>query len=97
MKTGGPSVTPDQWEDFFVWLYLPGSDLKPSLSYPNSLTASWRYDANNQLLQVCNAFDVNDDEGVIATQSSPGGSHLVATAYTANSLNQYSSISTSDF
>ena len=58
---------------------------------------TYNHDANNRLLQVYNAFDVNDDEGVIATQSSPGGSQLVATAYTANNLNQYSSISTSDF
>ena len=27
--------------------------------YPNGLTASWAYDANDQLLQVCNAFPTN--------------------------------------
>ena len=27
--------------------------------YPNGLTASWTYDANNQLLQVCNATTTN--------------------------------------
>jgi RHS repeat-associated protein len=43
----------------FVWNYLDGSDLKSSLSYPNGLTASWSYDANNQLLQVCNATPTN--------------------------------------
>ena len=43
----------------FSWNYLPGSDLKSSLAYPNGLTASWTYDANNQLLQVCNAFPTN--------------------------------------
>jgi len=43
----------------FSWNYLPGSDLKSSLSYPNGLTASWTYDANNQLLQVCNATPTN--------------------------------------
>ena len=43
----------------FTWSYLPGSDLKSSLSYPNGLFASWTYDANNQLLQVCNAFPTN--------------------------------------
>ena len=43
----------------FQWTYLPGSDLKQSLTYPNGLTASWTYDANNQLLQVCNAFPTN--------------------------------------
>ena len=43
----------------FTWSYLPGSDLKSSLAYPNGLTASWTYDANNQLLQICNAFPTN--------------------------------------
>ncbi len=43
----------------FSWAYLPGSDLKASLQYPNGLTASWQYDANNQLIQVCNATPTN--------------------------------------
>ena len=43
----------------FTWSYLPGSDLKSSLEYPNGHTASWQYDANGQLLQVCNAFPTN--------------------------------------
>ena len=43
----------------FTWSYLPGSDLKSSLFYPNGLTASWTYDANGQLLQVKNAFPTN--------------------------------------
>lgn len=43
----------------FTWNYLAGSDLKSSLDYPNGLTASWQYDANNQLLQVKNAFPTN--------------------------------------
>ena len=43
----------------FTWNYLAGSDLKSSLAYPNGLTASWQYDANNQLLQVKNAFPTN--------------------------------------
>ena len=43
----------------FVWSYLAGSDLKSSLTYPNGITASWQYDSNNQLLQVCNATSTN--------------------------------------
>ena len=43
----------------FTWSYLPGSDLKSSLSYPNGLTATWTYDANGQFLQVKNAFPTN--------------------------------------
>ena len=43
----------------FSWSYLAGSDLKSSLSYSNGLTASWAYDANSRLLQVCNATPTN--------------------------------------
>lgn len=43
----------------FTWNYLAGSDLKSLLAYPNGLSASWAYDANNQLLQVCNATLTN--------------------------------------
>ena len=43
----------------FTWSYYPGTDLKSSLVYPNRLSASWVYDANNQLLQVCNATPTN--------------------------------------
>ena len=46
-------------ENEFVWSYLPNSDLKASLQYPNGLSASWTYDANNQLLQVRNATPTN--------------------------------------
>ena len=46
-------------ENEFVWNYLPNSDLKSSLTYPNGLTATWTYDANNQLLQVRNATTTN--------------------------------------
>ena len=43
----------------FSWSYLQGSDLKSSLAYPNGLSSSWAYDANNQLLRVCNATPTN--------------------------------------
>ncbi len=55
---------------------------------------------------VQDAFGYNDRSEVVPVSKSvgrddpiapPGGSQLVATAYTANSLNQYTSISTSDF
>ena len=55
-RTGG---SPVQDEATFSWSYLPGSDLKSSLAYPNGLSASWAYDAKGQLLQVCNAFPTN--------------------------------------
>ena len=66
--TGGAGVPPAQGgcgvlaasnENGFHWTYLPGSDIKSSLTYPNGLTASWRYDANDQLLQVRNATLTN--------------------------------------
>ena len=50
---------PTQNSNSFQWTYLDGSDLKSSLDYPNGLTASWTYDANNQLSQVCNATPTN--------------------------------------
>ena len=53
------STTTTNLYNYFRWTYLPGSDLKSSLAYPNGLTASWQYDANNQLLQVCNATPTN--------------------------------------
>ena len=53
------SPTPTQNSNCFVWSYLPGTDLKSALAYPNGLSASWTYDANAQLLQVCNAFLTN--------------------------------------
>ena len=53
------SMLADGSDTPFVWSYLPGSDLKSSLAYPNGLTASWAYDANGQLLQVQNAFPSN--------------------------------------
>ena len=43
----------------FSWSYLDGTDLKSSLAYPNGLTASWSYDADENLLQVCNATATN--------------------------------------
>lgn len=43
----------------FTWSYLLGSDLKSTLVCPTDLTASWSYDANNQLLQVRNATSTN--------------------------------------
>ena len=135
----------------FTWSYLPGSDLKSSLAYPNGLTASWTYDANDQLLQVRNAtptdvisqYDYTYDaagrrieiarSGTAMSESrtdsygynvrneltsatktggpaSPEyayqyddiGNRITSTdlttnrTYTANSLNQYSAITTSD-
>ncbi len=59
MHTGRTGVSPVPNEVPFIWSYLPGSDLKSSLAYPNGLTAFWQYDANNQLLQVCNATPTN--------------------------------------
>ena len=53
------SMLADGSETSFVWNYLDGSDLKSSLAYPNGLTATWTYDANNLLLQVCNATPTN--------------------------------------
>ena len=98
-RTGG---SPVQDEGTFSWSYLPGSDLKSSLAYPNGLTSSWQYDANSQLLQVCNATPTNvisqydtisfayhyDDIGNRESSSERGSNSV----YTANSLNQYAAV-----
>ncbi|MBQ6339282.1 MAG: RHS repeat protein [Kiritimatiellae bacterium] len=57
--TNTQTLTTQTLTNCFAWSYLPGSDLKSSLAYPNGLTASWTYDANDQLLQVCNAAPTN--------------------------------------
>ncbi len=59
MQVPDPNTQTPQTLKHFTWSYLPGSDLKSSLAYPNGLTAAWTYDANNQLLQVCNSFPTN--------------------------------------
>ena len=44
--------------DGFVWEYLPGSNLKSKLTYPNGATAEWTYESNRDLLtQVKNTFN----------------------------------------
>ena len=43
----------------FHWSYVPGSDLKSQLIYPNGLTTSWQYDGVNRLIQVCNSTSTN--------------------------------------
>ena len=59
MAEGRIGVLTASNENEFVWSYLPNTDLKASLLYPNGLTASWTYDANNQLLRVRNATPTN--------------------------------------
>ena len=59
MAEGRSGVLTASNENEFVWSYLPNTDLKASLQYPNGLTASWQYDANNQLIQVCNVTPTN--------------------------------------
>lgn len=152
------SMLADGSDTPFVWSYLPGSDLKSSLAYPNGLTASCAYDANGQLLEVQNAFPSNtisqydyaydaagrriqiarsgsamsenrtdvfgynargelvfsrgaaegaendfayeyDDIGnrITSSEIDAGRDELVSSAYAANNLNQYTSISNSAF
>ena len=59
MSQGGSGIPTASNGCEFHWTYLSGSNLKTSLQYPNGLTASWQYDANNQLLQVRNAMTTN--------------------------------------
>ena len=44
--------------DGFAWEYLPGSDLKSTLTYPNGATAEWTYEPHRDLLtQVKNTVN----------------------------------------
>ncbi len=44
--------------DGFAWVYLPGSDLKSTLTYPNGATAEWTYEPHRDLLtQVKNTVN----------------------------------------
>ncbi len=58
-QSNDPNNPNNQTIKQFSWSYHVGSDLKLSLAYPNGLNASWLYDANNQLLHVCNATPTN--------------------------------------
>ncbi len=58
-QSNDPNNPNNQTIKQFSWSYHVGSDLKSSLAYPNGLNASWLYDANNQLLHVCNATPTN--------------------------------------
>ena len=54
-QSNNPNNSNNQTISQFSWFYIPGSDLKSSLSYPNDLTASWAYDSRNNITQVHNA------------------------------------------
>ena len=56
----------------FAWAYLPGSDLKARLTYPNGLTAEWAYEPGRDLLTA-------------VTNSLPDGTALSTYVY-ANDL-----------
>ncbi len=56
--------------DGFAWEYLPGSDLKSKLTYPNGATAEWAYEPHRDLLtrvtntlggEVLSQFDYTND------------------------------------
>jgi YD repeat-containing protein len=118
--------------DGFVWQYMPGTDLKQSLTYPNGTVAEWVYEPQRDLLTlvsngVFSAYAYENDatgrrvsknterygynnrgELISATNEVDAtsyaytfdniGNRIVAdelgtnTAYTANTLNQYTSI-----
>ncbi len=62
----------------FHWEYLPGSDLKARLTYPNGLTAEWAYEPERDLLTA-------------VTNSLPNGTTLSAYVYTNDLLGRRSS------
>ena len=56
----------------FTWSYLPGSDLKSSLAYPNGLTASWTYGNRGELLGVDNALPSGSVSRFVYTYDAAG-------------------------
>ena len=62
----------------FRWDYLPGSDLKKNLTYPNGLTAEWAYEPERDLLAA-------------VTNSLPHGTVQSAYAYTNDLLGRRTS------
>ena len=74
--------------DGFVWEYLPGSNLKSTLTYPNGATAEWTYESNRNLLtQVKNTFngavisqyDYTNDLGGRRTEIGKSGTMMAQT------------------
>jgi len=88
MHTGRTGVPPVLNEEPFTWSYLPGSNLKSSLAYPNGLTASWQYDANGQLLQAKNAFPTNTISQYDYTYDAAGRRVQIARSGSAMSENR---------
>jgi RHS repeat-associated protein len=122
--------------DGFAWQYLPGTDLKQSLAYPDGTVAEWVYEPRRDLLtlvsnDVFSAYAYENDaagrrisknterygynvrgELIAATNTAPVahyayifddiGNRVVADelgtniAYTANALNQYTNIVSTD-
>ena len=85
--------------DGFVWEYLPGSNLKSKLTYPNGATAEWAYEPHRDLLtqvkntaagQVLSQFDyINDLLGRRITIAKSGnGRDTITEAYTYDTRGQ---------
>ena len=86
------SPTPTLNSNFFIWTYLPDSDLKSSLTYPNGLTASWSYGNCGELLEVNNASPTDTISKYIYTYDAAGrrdGCDKSGSAFTTPDTNSY--------
>ncbi len=76
----------------FQWTYLPGSDLKSSLAYPNGLTATWTYGNRGELLEVNNASPTGAISRYVYTYDAAGrrvGCDKSGSAFTTPDTNSY--------
>ena len=95
----------DSPTNIFIPCYDNNGNIMGYWDGQGNVVAEYKYDAFGNIIGYRDAQGnavasyTYDDIGnrISSTEQSPGGSQLVATAYTANSLNQYTSISTSDF
>ena len=76
----------------FTWFYLPGSDLKSSLTYPNGMTASWSYGNRGELLEMNNASPTGTISRYTYTYDAAGrriGCDKSGSAFTSPDTNSY--------
>ena len=76
----------------FTWNYLPGSDLKQSLTYPNGLTASWTYGNRGELLEVDNTLPSGSVSKYVYTYDTTGrrvSCEKIGSAFDSPDTNSY--------
>ena len=76
----------------FAWNFLPGSDFKSLLTYPNGLTARWAYGNRDELLEVNNASPAGTISRYAYTYDAAGrriGCDKSGSAFATSDTNMY--------